>query len=208
MDYACLMRDYSKRAATEVGSVYVPSDTLEATATELERQATEIERLRALANDVRESYRVQGKQVPAEVVSLLNELSTPNSEAQPPAEGGSDAAPWQVAETEMLDDNELLRRAVTGAENKELTDLPRWSVVRGIFGVGSTSGAELCRRFDCDPDEILKGANDRCHECDEYTLESDGYCCNCSGPRPNPTPPNDSAKGRAEGASSDGRERP
>lgn len=110
----------------------------------------------------------------------------------------------------MIEDSELLRRAVTGAVNKELTDLPRWSIVRDIFGLGSTSASKLCKRFNCDPDEILKGENDRCDECGDYTLETDGYCCNCSGPRPRLKTPNDLAKGRiaAGDASSDRRERP
>lgn len=50
------------------------------------------------------------------------------------------------------EDEELLRRAVRCATGPG--HCPRWSYVRNIFGVGSSTAAELCRRFDVDPDEL------------------------------------------------------
>lgn len=50
-----------------------------------------------------------------------------------------------------LPDEELLRRAVKVATGPHL--LPRWSHVGAIFGLGSNSARELCRRFGVDPDE-------------------------------------------------------
>ena len=35
--------------------------------------------------------------------------------------------------------------------------LPRWALVRDAFGTGSGVATALCRRFDLDPDEVLKG---------------------------------------------------
>lgn len=58
-----------------------------------------------------------------------------------------------------LTDEDLVRRAVrypptnTGA-------MPRWSHVGAIFGIGSTSAAELCVRFGFDPDEVIGNPRD------------------------------------------------
>ena len=45
-------------------------------------------------------------------------------------------------------DAELVERAVRMAKGT-----PRWVSVKRIFGVGSTSAQNLCRRFRLDPDD-------------------------------------------------------
>lgn len=50
-------------------------------------------------------------------------------------------------------DDDLLRRAVTTAKRK---GQPRWLAVMHAFQCGSTVAQNLCRRFDLDPDEIMK----------------------------------------------------
>ena len=79
-----------------------------------------------------------------------------------------------------LSDEKLLENAVKYATNQEYTPMPRWAVVRDIFGVGSTSGAILCRRFDVDPDELLADRKQCCPECLEYEMDHAGHCDNCS----------------------------
>jgi hypothetical protein len=54
-------------------------------------------------------------------------------------------------------DDELLRRAVRdcrllGGRDK----LPLWSVVARRFAIGSTFAWQLCRRFELDPDEMVR----------------------------------------------------
>lgn len=78
-----------------------------------------------------------------------------------------------------LTDEDLLRRAVTMATNHEHGAFPRWSVVRDIFGFGSGSAHELCRRFDVDPDEIMKGKPQICTGCGEDEIGDDGLCPTC-----------------------------
>ena len=56
------------------------------------------------------------------------------------------------------DDRELLRRAVSGARARGLRGWHnRWVAVMHAFQLGSTSAAELCRRFGLDPDERVRG---------------------------------------------------
>ena len=51
-------------------------------------------------------------------------------------------------------DTDLVQRAVRNAMPiRSPFPLPRWSYVGGVFGLGSTSAHELCRRFGLDPDE-------------------------------------------------------
>ena len=54
---------------------------------------------------------------------------------------------------------DLVKRAVASAGHGEREELPRWSWVGRIFGVGSTSAAHLCRHFGFDPDET-RGRDD------------------------------------------------
>ncbi len=54
-----------------------------------------------------------------------------------------------------IPDAELLRRAVTYARPPTLRKVVRWAVVRDIFGLGSTFSAQLCARFDLDPDQLI-----------------------------------------------------
>jgi len=48
---------------------------------------------------------------------------------------------------------DLVKRAVSNAGWREREELPRWSWVARIFGVGSTSASQLCRHFGFSPDE-------------------------------------------------------
>ena len=52
---------------------------------------------------------------------------------------------------------ELLRRAVQYPTNPYQTDLPRWAVMKSMFGVGSTVGRLICHRFRANPDDMIKG---------------------------------------------------
>lgn len=50
-------------------------------------------------------------------------------------------------------DDGLVERAVRNATPTK--HRPRWASVMRVFGVGSTSAQNLCRRFNLDPDETL-----------------------------------------------------
>ena len=53
-------------------------------------------------------------------------------------------------------DDELLRRAVHSARKRHARrgeKHTRWAAVMDAFLLGSTYAAELCRRFDLDPNE-------------------------------------------------------
>jgi hypothetical protein len=55
-------------------------------------------------------------------------------------------------------DEELLRRAVKRCRARTYckgTPHPRWVAVMQTFALGSKASAELCRRFDLDPDETV-----------------------------------------------------
>lgn len=54
-----------------------------------------------------------------------------------------------------IPDAELLRRAVRGARCAGPTPHYRWVAVMAAFALGSTYAAQLCRRFDLDPDEFV-----------------------------------------------------
>jgi hypothetical protein len=59
-----------------------------------------------------------------------------------------------------IPDEELLRRAVTGARDRKTprhNKHPRWVAVMDLFLLGSTYSHELCRRFGLDPDEQVRG---------------------------------------------------
>ena len=56
----------------------------------------------------------------------------------------------------MMGDDALVRRAVWAATGREAK--PKWAHVARIFALGSGSARELCRRFDCDPDQTVGGA--------------------------------------------------
>jgi hypothetical protein len=56
-------------------------------------------------------------------------------------------------------DTELLRRAVSSARPRKWRSAqPRWTAVMDAFCLGSTYARELCRRFDLDPDEMVRRA--------------------------------------------------
>ena len=58
-----------------------------------------------------------------------------------------------------LRDEELLRRAVTNARSRlryKGEKHPRWTAVQDAFALGSTYAGQLCRRFDLDPDELVR----------------------------------------------------
>lgn len=56
-------------------------------------------------------------------------------------------------------DEELIKRAVVHPAHRLAGDMPRWAVVKVVFCTGSTVAKALCRRFNVDPDEIVKGVN-------------------------------------------------
>ena len=53
-------------------------------------------------------------------------------------------------------EGELVWRAVRNVHGSKRNLLQRWSLVRNVFGTGSGVAIALCRRFNLDPDEILK----------------------------------------------------
>lgn len=53
-------------------------------------------------------------------------------------------------------DDELLRRAVKTARARARGYSPRWAAVMDAFMLGSTYAHALCRRFDFDPDEMVR----------------------------------------------------
>jgi hypothetical protein len=58
-----------------------------------------------------------------------------------------------------IPDDELLRRAVMSARNRQYRKgfaHPRWNAVMDVFILGSTYAVQLCRRFGLDPDEAVK----------------------------------------------------
>lgn len=55
-----------------------------------------------------------------------------------------------------IPDTELLRRAVKNARPYGRVKNARWVAVMELFGLGSTYSAQLCKRFDLDPDELVK----------------------------------------------------
>ena len=66
-----------------------------------------------------------------------------------------------MSETSVADipDSELLHRAVEncrGRHNRKGRKHPRWVAVMDTFVLGSTYAAQLCRRFNLDPDEMVK----------------------------------------------------
>lgn len=63
------------------------------------------------------------------------------------------------AHVSQIPDAELLRRAVRGCRShikSRRTKHPRWVHVSDVFALGSTFATQLCRRFDLDPDELVK----------------------------------------------------
>lgn len=54
-------------------------------------------------------------------------------------------------------DENMVRRVVLYCRNEDDAPLPRWAVVMRIFGTGSTTAADLCRRFGLNPDEMMPG---------------------------------------------------
>lgn len=54
-------------------------------------------------------------------------------------------------------DPELIRRAINSVRRPARRGgVPLWNAVMGTFGLGSTYAAELCRRFDLDPDQPVR----------------------------------------------------
>lgn len=56
-------------------------------------------------------------------------------------------------------DEDLLRRAVRNARDpnkRGRSNAARWVHVMEVFALGSTYAAQLCRRFDLDPDEMVR----------------------------------------------------
>lgn len=65
------------------------------------------------------------------------------------------AEPKEFSESELI---EFLGRAVKGARahRKHRGKSPRWVAVMDTFALGSTYAHLLCRRFELNPDELVK----------------------------------------------------
>ena len=58
-----------------------------------------------------------------------------------------------------ISDDELLQLAVMNSRargSRKGVQHPRWTAVMDVFCLGSTYSQQLCRRFDLDPDEMVK----------------------------------------------------
>lgn len=56
-----------------------------------------------------------------------------------------------------IPDEELLRRAVRNCRRgRGRWKVPLWSKVSDRFALGSTFAIELCRRFELDPEEMVR----------------------------------------------------
>ena len=56
-----------------------------------------------------------------------------------------------------IPDSELLERAVRSARPRRgRGKQPKWVGVMDAFALGSTYAQQLCRRFGCDPEEMVK----------------------------------------------------
>ena len=75
----------------------------------------------------------------------------------------------------VCEDDQLLERAIRSAAPLGAASVPRWAVVMDMFGLGSTSAAELCNRFSIDPGTVLARA--RCGW--ELDLDSGLYRTDC-----------------------------
>lgn len=69
------------------------------------------------------------------------------------ADGGAFSVP-----VSDISDDDLLRRAVTGARSRTHGRRYhwRWVAVMDVFALGSSFAHELCRRFGLDPDEKVR----------------------------------------------------
>lgn len=56
----------------------------------------------------------------------------------------------------MVSDDDLLSRAVRNAHWQVKVGEPRWVGVMAAFACGSGLAMMLCRRFELDPDEIVR----------------------------------------------------
>ena len=61
-----------------------------------------------------------------------------------------------VGTVHEIPDFKLVERAVRNARRQRSRKEPRWVHVSHVFALGSTYATQLCRRFDLDPDEMVK----------------------------------------------------
>lgn len=62
-----------------------------------------------------------------------------------------------VSDVNCIPDADLLSRAVRECRHGVgRGKLPLWSVVARRFALGSTFASQLCRRFGCDPEEMVR----------------------------------------------------
>lgn len=61
-----------------------------------------------------------------------------------------------MASVDDIPDSELVRRAVLAARHPRRGLQPRWVAVMHVFQLGSTYAAQLCRRYDINPEEEVK----------------------------------------------------
>ena len=74
----------------------------------------------------------------------------------------------------MRTDAELLEFAVRNAGHNSHSQLPRWSHVGSLTGLGSTSSILLCERFGVDPDEQVP-EDHPCNVCELAVEHSDPF---------------------------------
>ena len=56
-----------------------------------------------------------------------------------------------------FDERDLVWRVLRNMRpNRGERKVPRWVLVKNLFGVGSTVANALCHEFDLDPDEVIK----------------------------------------------------
>lgn len=58
----------------------------------------------------------------------------------------------------------MVERAVRNARPHRTTEAARWVAVKDVFGYGSTTSTELCRKFGLDPYEKVPGITCTCNE--------------------------------------------
>jgi hypothetical protein len=62
----------------------------------------------------------------------------------------------EIGTVAEIPDAVLLARSVRGCHGKgKKHKRPRWAYVADRFGLGSTFAAQLCVRFDLNPDELV-----------------------------------------------------
>lgn len=94
----------------------------------------------------------------------MSNSSKPTAGASSPAPAGSAVLFDSGPEYQPL---AMVERAVRNARPHSTMSAPRWVAVRDVFGYGSTTSVDLCRRFGLDPHETVKGVRCDCEDEDQ-----------------------------------------